>query len=120
MLAGACLLANDATAQSLFGYNNRYRDYTAEYTMIRIGMMVISIGAGFGLGWLCSPQTKPVRDMAMFCVGGLAIAIAIFNTGVLGWSMAWLVSFVGFLLALGYWLGRAVRALGKVPTTFGS
>ncbi|WP_159075178.1 zinc ribbon domain-containing protein [Celeribacter baekdonensis] len=49
-----------------------------------------------------------------------ALAIALLNHGVLGWSTTALVSIVGFCLALGYWIGTAVKSLGEVPTTFGS
>lgn len=115
-----CATATEVSAQSIFGFNNNYRDYTAEYTMIRIGMMVISVSLGLSLGWYCSPQAKDVRYVVVLCSGGIAVCIAIFNTGVLGWTAAWLVTFVGFFVALGYWLQRGFKALGEVPTTFGS
>ncbi|MEP3346338.1 MAG: type IV secretory system conjugative DNA transfer family protein [Litoreibacter sp.] len=122
----ACIAAIAATepviAQTMFGngYNNYSSQYTFEMTMARIIMMVVSVSGGFCLGWFLSPQAKEFRKIVMVAVACLTLAIAVFNNGMLGWSAAWLVSFVGFSIAVGYWLGHGVKAMMQTPTTFGS
>ncbi|NVK47631.1 MAG: type IV secretory system conjugative DNA transfer family protein [Rhodobacteraceae bacterium] len=114
-------LADQSFAQSLFGGSRYgYRDYTVELTLARAALMVVSTMAGYGLGWFFSPQAKELRRAVLAVAALGALAIALLNHGVLGWSTTALVSMVGFCLALGYWIGTAVKSLGEVPTTFGS
>ncbi|SIS99261.1 type IV secretion system protein VirD4 [Roseivivax lentus] len=118
------LNADGVIAQSLFGSNNRYNyrpfDYYFEMTLARIAMMALSIGCGFALGWFLSPQAKELRRIILIGLGVVTLIVAIFNQGMLGWGTAWLISFFGFFIALGYWIGRGVKAMLRTPTTFGS
>ena len=110
-------------AQTLFGNgydNNYYGDYVFELTMARIIMMAVSVGSGFCIGWFLSPQAAELRRAVMLGLACVVGAVALFNNGLLGWSAAWLVSFFGFFVALGYWLGQGVKAMLQTPTTFGS
>lgn len=126
VMAAATLIATDgdaASAQNLFGgngYNNYQTQYYFEMTLARIAMMVISVGTGFAIGWFLSPQAKELRRIILIGLVCLALAVAVLNNGVLGWGTAWLISFIGFFVALGYWVGRGVKAMLQTPTTFGS
>ena len=123
VLIAASVAPHPALAQNLFGGGNNYNYYNGyvfEMTMARIIMMTLSVGSGFCLGWFLSPQAKELRRMIMLGLAGLVILLAIFNNDLLGWSAAWLVSFIGFFAALGYWIGRGVKAMLEMPTTFGS
>lgn len=124
-LASLCLIATEVFARSLFGdpygrSNQSISDYMLYLTLMRIGMMVLSIGFGYVLGWFISPQASELRRMLMLGIAALTILIGVFNNGALGWGAASLVSIIGFLVALGYWIGSAVKAMGEVPSTFGS
>jgi len=116
------IVANETLAQSLFGdpYGRYNRGFSAEMAMLRMFIMAISVGSGFCLGWFMSPQAKHLRRIILLCIAGLTVFLAIFNQGALGWSSTWLVSLVGFFVAVGYWIGTGVKALAEVPTTFGS
>lgn len=60
--AMACVAPSDLLAQSLFGGNGYgHNPYAPDLTMTRIIMMALSVGAGFGLGWILSPQAKELR-----------------------------------------------------------
>jgi type IV secretion system protein VirD4 len=123
VLIAALIAPHPALAQNLFGGGNNYNyhnDYVFEMTMARIIMMAFSVGSGFCIGWFLSPQAKDLRRIIVLCLAGLVILLAVFNNDFLGWGAAWIVSFVGFFAALGYWLGRGVKAILKMPTTFGS
>jgi len=89
------IVATETYAQSLFG--SPYGRYNSEFDMavIRMVMMAMSIGTGFGLGWLMSPFGRHVRHLVLLAIAGLTILIATFNTGALGWSATWLVSIRG-------------------------
>ena len=117
-------LGHDAHAQGLFGsspyQSYGYSNYDGLFMMWRIAMMALSTGAGFLLGWFLSPEAKEFRRIVTLIAAGLLVFVAVMSNGVLGWSAAWLASMLGFLGALGYWLGRGVKALMDVPTTFGS
>ncbi|MGR3616076.1 MAG: type IV secretory system conjugative DNA transfer family protein [Paracoccaceae bacterium] len=115
-----CLFATQSAANILYGNDYGYRGLMLQLTLMRIAMMVFSIGFGFALGWFCSPQAHDLRRLLLLGVAGLTVLLAVFNNGVLGWGSAWVVSFVGFWVALGYWLGQVVKTLGETPTTFGS
>lgn len=126
MMAATTLIAtvgDAAYAQNLFG-GNGYNSYQAQYyfemTLARIAMMVVSVGTGFAIGWFLSPHAKELRRIILIGLGCLALATAVLNNGVLGWGTAWLISFMGFFVALGYWVGRGVKAMLQTPTTFGS
>ncbi|WP_107495979.1 type IV secretory system conjugative DNA transfer family protein [Thalassobius sp. I31.1] len=96
------------------------RDYNKILPAIRIWMIVGSSLAGFALGWFLSPQASELRAIVGAVIAGLAIFVATFNNDALGWGLALLLSLIGFFMALGYWLGRAVKALSERPSTFGS
>jgi len=123
-VATLCLLAGPATAQFFttndYGHNSYGNDYSDGMAGVRIMMMLCSVGLGFFLGWFLSPSARELRRILCWVGIGFVVVLAIGNDGLLGWGSAWAVSFIGFWAALGYWLGRAVRALGEVPTTFGS
>lgn len=118
--AVVCLFATQSAANILYGNDYGYRSLMLQLTMMRIAMMVCSIGFGFALGWFCSPQARDLRRLLLLGVAGFTILLAVFNNGALGWGSAWVVSFVGFWIALGYWLGQVVKTLAETPTTFGS
>lgn len=107
------LLADAATAQSLGASRS-------DMTSLRIAMMVVAVGGAFFLGWLCSPSAREFRMSGLIIGGVIAAAIAVYDGGFLGWSSALLVSVVGGIFAFGFWIGKTIKALGEVPTTFGS
>ncbi|WP_274379239.1 type IV secretory system conjugative DNA transfer family protein [Rhodophyticola sp. CCM32] len=86
----------------------------------RVAIMLGATAFGFGLGWFFFPEAAPVRAVIAVVVGGVAVLIAGFNHGLLGWSTAFVMAAVGFCWGVGFWAGQAIRALGDVPTTFGS
>lgn len=115
--------ANAAMAQNLFFNDSPYDpfgQYTYQLMFARIVIMAVSIGMGFALGWLISPGAREFRMLIFKAVAFLTITIAVFNNGSLGWSLTWLVAWIGFFVAIGYWTGRTLRWLGEVPQTFGS
>jgi len=117
------MVATETYAQSLWGndpYGRNNRGFALDMAVIRILMMVISTAMGFALGWFLSPQAKEWRKILYLLVGGIAFMVAVSSNGALGWSTTWLISFVGFWLALGYWFGKSIKSLGEVPSTFGS
>lgn len=126
VMAALCLPGTEAAAQLLFDNNygayNGYstRDYENQMAFIRIVMMAGSTSLGFAIGWFFSPQAREFRQILTVSLIAIALLIAIGSNDLLGWSTTWLLSIVGFCAALGYWFGRAVKALGAVPTTFGS
>lgn len=97
-----------------------YADDMLWLTIMRVGMMLSATGAGFACGWILSPQAEGLRRKMMMAIVAAVILIAILNHGSLGWSTATLLSLVGFLTALGYWLGRGIKAFVKLPSTFGT
>ena len=117
-----CLIADPGGAQffdTRYGYNP-YGPSGAELALIRAPMIVASTGLGFVIGWFCSPEARVLRQIIGALLAVAALAVAIFDEGALGWSTAVLASIIGFCAALGYWLGRGIKALLEVPTTFGS
>lgn len=121
-LALLCLIATETSAQSLFGdpYGQYQRVGLFSLSVLRITMMVLSIGFGYALGWFLSPHASGLRRKLILTVAAVTIFIAVVNHGTLGWGAASLVSIVGFFVALGYWIGSAVKAMGELPSTFGS
>lgn len=126
VMVALCLPVTEAAAQLLFDNNygayNGYstKDYENQMAFIRIVMMAGSTSLGFAIGWFFSPQAREFRQILTVSLIAIALLIAIGSNDLLGWSTTWLFSIVGFCAALGYWFGRAVKALGAVPTTFGS
>ncbi|MBO9399126.1 type IV secretory system conjugative DNA transfer family protein [Shimia sp. R9_2] len=122
--ASLCLLADPTAAQfftnDTYGYSSYGNSYSSYLAGLRIAMMICSVGLGFSIGWFLSPSARHLRQLLFWLLTGAVVFLAIINDGLLGWGSAWLVSFVGFFVALGYWLGRAIKSLGEVPTTFGS
>ena len=117
------LVATETYAQNSWGndpYGRYNQGFAVDLALIRIAMMTVSSGAGFCLGWFLSPQAKEWRKILYLLIGGIAFMVAVSSNGALGWSTTWLISFIGFFAALGYWLGKSIKSLGEVPTTFGS
>ncbi len=111
----SCVIATEAIAQNAYGQG--YDDNVEQMTLLRLCMIIFSIGLGYGVGWLFSPQAKDVRTFVAICVAGLLSMVALLNHGVLGWGLASLISFIGFFVMIGYWLSGI---LSDTPTTFGS
>ena len=102
------------------GYNNAYDDYLQTLLLIRVGMMILASALGFAIGWLISPEARGFRQFIFLILAVVALWLAIFNHGMLGWGTAFAVSVIGFFTALGYWGARFVKTLAEVPTTHGS
>lgn len=96
------------------------RDYDVILPAVRIWMILGSSMAGFALGWFLSPQASELRAVVGAVAMGVVLCIATFDDSALGWGLAVLLALAGFFMALGYWLGRVVRALAEKPITFGS
>jgi type IV secretion system protein VirD4 len=114
-----CLCASEAAAQSIFGGGGRRGDGSTE-KVIRLIIMIGSIGLGFGLGWLFSPAAREIRQVALYLGAFLLFLVGVAVNGPLGWSSALVVAVIGFSMALGYWTNGILGALQEVPTTFGS
>ncbi|PYC46284.1 hypothetical protein DI396_16245 [Litorivita pollutaquae] len=116
------LVPDIALAQLLFGSsnNNYYGPSALELGVIRTMMMLISIGCGFALGWLMSPQARELRRLIFGVIAVIVVMIAMLSNSPLGWSLAMIVSVVGFFVGLGFWFGHLLGKLSKAPTTFGS
>ncbi len=97
---------------------NGYYDFGLLIT--RIVMMVLSVGAGFMIGWFLSPQAAHLRRKFLIGIALLFLAVAIISNGALGWSAASFISTIGFLFGIFYWLGGYVSGILERPTTFGS
>jgi len=118
------LAATHVAAQGLFAPNAR-RYYSSEafyfwMSVTRVTVIFLSTAAGFAIGWFCSPQARPFRQKVMTVIALVAVALAVLNNGMLGWSLASILAIVGFCAGLGYWLGRAVSRMLERPTTLGS
>lgn len=96
------------------------RDYDVILPAVRIWMILGSSMAGFALGWFLSPQASELRAVVGAVAMGVVLCIATFDDSALGWGLAVLLALAGFFMALGYWLGRVLRALAEKPITFGS
>lgn len=96
------------------------RDYDVILPALRIWMILGSSMAGFALGWFLSPQASELRAVVGAVAMGVVLCIATFDDSALGWGLAVLLALAGFFMALGYWLGRVLRALAEKPITFGS
>ncbi|WP_224815633.1 type IV secretory system conjugative DNA transfer family protein [Hasllibacter sp. MH4015] len=115
----------DAMAQSFYtdgsDYARRYQQQLlAQLAMMRVGMIILATGFGFGLGWFLSPYAAQFRATIAILAGIAAVIIAGTNHGWLGWSTAFVMAVVGFVWGLGFWAGQTIRAMAEVPETFGS
>lgn len=122
-ITSVSLIPDMALAQSLFGSGNNnyyYGPSVLELGFIRTMMMLISIGCGFALGWLMSPQARELKRLIFGVIAVIAIMIAMLSNSLIGWSLTMIVSVVGFFVGLGFWLGQTLRKLSEVPNTFGS
>lgn len=97
-----------------------YNSYGPQLTVLRIIIMLLSVGAGFLIGWFFSPQAKNIRFKIFLALAVIITALAIFNNGALGWSSATLVSLVGFVAGIFYFLKERFAGFTEPPTTFGS
>lgn len=97
-----------------------YNAFYADTTNLRFFAIVLSGGAGFAIGWFFSPGMRTVRLSVLAAAGGLTALAALSDHGSLGWTLTALVSAAAFFGGLGYWVGTAVKALAKLPDTFGS
>ncbi|MEL6646135.1 MAG: type IV secretory system conjugative DNA transfer family protein [Pseudomonadota bacterium] len=119
------LLSEPSLAQQYDIYGRRIRPPANPFAgfwwgVMRFAMIVCSAGAGFALGWFLSPQARPFRLVLLALAGFLVIMIATFDASAMGWSMTFIASTIAFFVALGYWGQRVIKALGEVPSTFGS
>jgi type IV secretion system protein VirD4 len=87
---------------------------------VRFMIIATSTAVGFALGWFLSPQARELRSFILKGLAALACFVAFIDGGYLGWGLTWIMAWIGFFAALGYWLRKAIRALAKVPPTFGS
>lgn len=117
------VLADPAFAQwnSNGTYGGGYRSNSRpSQDGLRLLIMCGSTACGFALGWFLSPQARAFR-LIVLCIGGLlAGLIAAASPTLVGWSLTFLLSIIGFCAGFGYWIGRVIKALGETPTTFGS
>ena len=92
------------------------------YAIGTFQVMIVMIAGAFGffLGWLGSPQAKPVRMIMMMIIAGIVMLAGIGDVGVAGVSITGVFAIAAFVAGLLYWIGSAVRAFAKPPTTFGS
>lgn len=91
-----------------------------DIAMLKMVMIVASISLGFAIGWFNSSDGRRVRFIFILIVGLIALTIALFGEGIIGWGTAILMSIFGFTAALAHWAKKGLKALGRIPTTFGS
>lgn len=92
------------------------------YAIGTFQVMIVMIAGAFGffLGWLGSPQAKPFRMIMMMIIAGIVMLAGIGDVGPAGTSITGLFAIAAFVAGLLYWIGSAVRAFSRPPTTFGS
>jgi len=83
-------------------------------------VIVLATTLGFALGWFLSPRARELRSIILKGLAAIACLVAVIDGGYLGWGLTWIMAWVGFFGALGYWLRSAIMALAQIPTTFGS
>ncbi len=110
------VLADRAFAQSYY-YGT---GYAVEMAILRSAVVFASTSAGFAIGWFFSPFGRKFRQVVLLAIGGLAGLVALTDTMGLGWGAAFALAIVGFSAGFGYWIGRTLRKILEVPTTFGS
>ncbi len=113
-------LAQSILSGNSYGGYDPYREYYTILTLWRVGMVVVATATGFFLGWFASPEARNARRVVLLVIAALGGLAVIFNHGALGWGSALVMSLAGFMLGLGYWLGRLAQAMAQVPTTHGS
>lgn len=97
--------------------------FTADTTVFQLFVIGASIGAGFTLGWLCTPKAKAAREWALTAA---ALVLAYFTLGnpLGGWAVVSAIAVSGFWVSLFYVIGSAMRGIARNlterPTTFGS
>ncbi|HEV7437684.1 MAG TPA: type IV secretory system conjugative DNA transfer family protein [Pseudorhizobium sp.] len=119
LLAGVSLIgliAGEAQAQVYFDPYGRQPDLS----MIRLFIIAAAGSAGFGLGWLSSPEGARARIVAALVVGGGLALTAVINNGAIGWGLTPFIAAGAFTAGFGYWTARFIKRLAEVPTTFGS
>ncbi len=112
-----------ALAQScgLFDVNCGSRHYQPpNLAPLRAGLIALSGGLGFGVGWFLSPQAAGFRARVAVALGILLVSIAVIDNGLWGWGLTPIVAIAAFAIGLGYWAQRLVKRLSERPTTFGS
>jgi len=87
---------------------------------IQLTIIMFACAFGLFLGWLGSPQAKPFRIAMMMIIAAIILLIGIGDKGPAGMSVTSLFALAAFFAGLFYWVGSAVRAFTKPPTTFGS
>lgn len=107
-------MADQAFAQS-YSYG-----YGLGSSVLRLLMIAASTGAGFAMGWFFSPYGREFRRIVLVLLAGLIALIAVSDMSAIGWSLTIGISIVGFCVGFGYWMGRTLRKMLEVPTTFGS
>jgi type IV secretion system protein VirD4 len=107
--------------EALDGFLQRYAPYRgADFTVYRIGFVVVSGIAGFGLGWFFSSSAKQARQIVLGAVCGIASYVILVDHGAMGWGTAMVSGIFAFAAGVGYWAQGFLQQLGAVPTTFGS
>jgi type IV secretion system protein VirD4 len=98
--------------------------YQAQIAISQTMIIAGSTFAGFALGWFLSPQARALRAAVGVALLLVAALFCLGDFGVPGITFTSIASWVGFVFALGYWLGQAASGFGKYlfepPTTFGS
>lgn len=119
-----CMMADIADARGFFDPNQQYyltqTEWQTRMAMLRVFLMAGSTITGFFVGWFFSDAAKEIRRVLAILAAIVIVLVALSNHGALGWSMAWLVAACGFFWGIGHWMGRGMRRLMEVPTTFGS
>ncbi len=87
---------------------------------LRFGVIAAHGAIGFALGWFFSPYAAYFRTVVAAMAIILITMIALSDSGIAGWSMTALASVIAFFAGLGYWVRKLLKALGEVPSTFGS
>ncbi len=114
------LMADQASAQSYFGNSGRVRQQALALTMIKVVLVGIVVGIGFGLGWIMSPQGRAFRRIGLLIIAGLVGLVAILNSGYLGWLAAFTFAVCGFFVGIFFWLRSSISSMMDLPDTFGS
>ncbi|WP_166417444.1 type IV secretory system conjugative DNA transfer family protein [Cochlodiniinecator piscidefendens] len=114
------LIADQASAQSYFGNSGRVRQQALALTMIKVVLVSIVVGIGFGLGWIMSPHGRAFRRFGLLIIAGLVGLVAILNSGYLGWFAAFVFAVCGFFVGISFWFKTVFSNFSRVDNTFGS